>query len=132
MHQAAGGVVDIDEQGGLQAAVLEPPVLGAVDLHELTQAIAPSAGLMDALQPVLSPNPKAGADHPLPQGLDAEIQAVKLGQLLGRQGRAKIGVALTDDGQHTLAEHRTQCSVAAIAAFPGDHTIRTVSSEGLQ
>ena len=49
MHQAASGVVDIDEQGGLQAAVLEPPVLGAVDLYELTQAIAPSAGLMDAL-----------------------------------------------------------------------------------
>ena len=66
MHQAAGGVVDIDKQGGLQAAVLEPPVLGAVDLHEFTQAIAPRAGLMDALQPVLPPNPKAGLDHPLP------------------------------------------------------------------
>src|ERR1700730_7825997 len=75
MHQAAGGVVDIDEQGGLRAAVLKPPVLGAVDLHKLTQAIASSAGLMDALQPVLPPNPKAGLDHPLPQRLDAKIQA---------------------------------------------------------
>ena len=132
MHQAAGGIVDIDEQRALRPAILEPPVLGTIDLHKLTQAIAPRAGLMNALQPVLPPNPKAGLDHPLPQRLDAEIQAVKLGQLLGRQGRAKIGVALTDDGQHSLAEHRTQCSVAGFAAFPGDHTIRTVSSEGLQ
>ena len=89
MHQAASGVVDIDQQGGLQAAVLEPPVLGTVDLHQFTEAIAPSAGLMDALQPVFPANPNTGADHPLPQGLDAEIQAVKLGQLLGRQGRPK-------------------------------------------
>ena len=45
MHQAAGGVVDINEQ----AAVLEPPVLGTVDLYQFADAIAPSAGLMDAL-----------------------------------------------------------------------------------
>jgi hypothetical protein len=32
MHQAAGGVVDIDQQGGLRAAVFEPPVLGGVIL----------------------------------------------------------------------------------------------------
>jgi hypothetical protein len=33
----------------------------------------------------LSPNPKAGVDHPLPQGLDTEIHTMKLRQLLGRQ-----------------------------------------------
>jgi len=27
MHQAAGGVVDVDQQGALRTAVLEPPVL---------------------------------------------------------------------------------------------------------
>ncbi len=69
----------------MRATVLEPPVLGAVDLHELAETITPRPRLMDALQPVLPPNPKAGVDHPLPQRLDAEIQTVKLGQLLGRQ-----------------------------------------------
>src|SRR6266478_1071102 len=122
MHQAAGGVVDIDEQGALWAAVLKPPMLAAVDLHQLTQAIAPRARLMDALQSVLPPNPNTGADHPLPQCLDAEIQAVKLGQLLGRQGRSKIGVALAHNRQHGLAKHRTQSPVARPAAFPGDQT----------
>src|SRR6202165_2268884 len=82
MHQAAGGVVDIDQQRALRTAVLEPPVLGTVDLHQFTEAIAPSAGLMDALQPVSPANPNTGTDHPLPQGLDAEIQAMKLGERL--------------------------------------------------
>jgi hypothetical protein len=118
VHQAAGGVVDIDKQGGLRAAVFEPPVLGAVDLHELTETITPRPRLMDALQPVLPPNPKAGLDHPLPQGLDAEIQTVKLGQLLGRQCRAKIGVALAHNRQHGLAEHRTKSPIARPAALP--------------
>jgi hypothetical protein len=112
MHQAAGGVVDIDEHGGLRAAVLEPPVLGTVDLHQLTQTIAPCPRLMNALQPVLPPNPKAGADHPLPQRLDAEVQTMKLRQLLHRQGRTKIRVAFAHNGQHRLTKYRTQCSVA--------------------
>ena len=42
----------------------------------------------------LSPNPKAGVDHPLPLGLDTEIHTMKLRQLLGRQkpAPAKAGV----------------------------------------
>ena len=113
MHQAAGGVVDIDKQGGLWAAVFEPPVLGAVDLHQLTQTIAPRPRLVDALYSVLAPNPEPGADHLLPQCFDPKIQAMQLGQLLGRQGGAKIDVALAHEGQHGLAEHRTQSAVAS-------------------
>src|SRR2546421_6454898 len=110
MHQAAGGVVDIDQQRALRTAVLEPPMLGTVDLHQLTQTITPCPRLVDALQSVFSPNPKAGADHPLPQCLDPKVQAMKLAQLLSRQGRTKIGIALAHDAQHSLAEHRTQSS----------------------
>src|ERR1700722_2095710 len=105
MHQAAGGVVDIDEQ---RTAVLEPPMLGTVDLHQLTQTITPCPRLVDALQSVFSPNPKTGADHPLPQRLDAEVQAMKLRQLLRRQGRTKIRVAFAHNGQHRLTKYRTQ------------------------
>ena len=85
MHQAAGGVVDIDEQRALRTAALEPPMLGAVELYEFTEAIAPRPRLVDALEPVFSPNPKAGPDHPLPQCLDPKVQAMQLAQLLGRQ-----------------------------------------------
>src|SRR5260370_21410883 len=113
MHQPASGIVDIDEQRTLRTAVLEPPMLGAVDLHQLTQTITPRSRLMDALQPVLSANPKAGLHHPVPQRLDADIQAVNLGQLLGRQARTKIGIALAHDSQDRRAEHCTQSPVAA-------------------
>src|SRR5437868_2531552 len=58
MHQAAGGVVDIDEQRALRTAALEPPMLGAVELYEFTEAIAPRPRLVDALEPVFSPNPR--------------------------------------------------------------------------
>ena len=132
VHQAAGGVVDIDEQGGLRPAILEPPVLGTVDLHQFAQTIASRPRLVDALQPVFPPNPKPGADHPLPQRLDAEIQAVNLGQLLGRQGRTKIGIALAHDGQHGLAEHRTKSTVAGPATLARNQTLCTVSSERIE
>ena len=38
---------------------------------------------------------------------------MNLGQLLGRQGRTKIGVTLTHDGQHGFAKHRTKSPVDA-------------------
>ena len=107
-------------------------MLGTVNLHQLTQTIAPRPRLMDALQPVFPPNPKAGADYPLPQCLDPKVQAMKLAQLLGRQCRTKIAIVLAHDGQHGLAEHRTQGSIARLAAFPRDQAVRTVSSERLQ
>ena len=88
--------------------------------------------VMDALQPVFPPNPKAGADHPLLQRLDAEIQAVNLGQLLGHQGRTKISIALTHNGQHGLTEHRTTSTVAGPATLPRNQTVRTVNSEHIE
>src|SRR5580693_4407956 len=124
MHQAAGGIVDIDEQCALRTSVLEPPMLGTVDLHQLTQTITPCPRLVDALQSVFSPNPKTGTDHPLPQRLDAEVQAMKLRQLLRRQGRTKIRVAFAHNGQHRLTKYRTQCSVAGPATLARNQPIR--------
>jgi hypothetical protein len=129
MHQAAGGVVDIDEQRALRTAILEPPMLGTVDLHQLTQTITPCPRLVDALQSVFSPNPKTGTDHPLPQRLDAEVQAMKLRQLLRRQGRTKIRVAFAHNGQHRLTKYRTQCSVAGPATLARNQPIRPAGAE---
>ena len=47
-------------------------------------------------------------------------KAGQLGQPLSPQGQTKIGVALTHDGQHGLAEHRTQSPIAP----PGLREIR--------
>src|SRR5205085_5781328 len=64
MHQPARRVVDEHEQRALWAAVLKPPVLAAVDLHQLADALAPMARLMDALAPLLAVSPNPGIDHP--------------------------------------------------------------------
>jgi hypothetical protein len=46
LQQFARGVVDIDEQGALRAAVLKPPVMRTIDWHQFAKAIAPAARLM--------------------------------------------------------------------------------------
>jgi hypothetical protein len=48
---------------------------------------------------------------------------VGLGQLLGRQGRAEIGVALTDRGQRRLADLVGEAAVARPAATPRDQAL---------
>jgi hypothetical protein len=57
---------------------------------------------------------------------------MKLGQLLGRQGGAKIGIALAHDGQHGLTEHCTQSPVARPAALARNQTIRAAASERIE
>src|SRR5262249_3255653 len=78
MHQAAGRMVDEHEQGALRAAILKPPVLAAVDLHQLADTVAPGAGLMDALSPLLTIEPQPGLDHPQPQCLTTERDPMDL------------------------------------------------------
>src|SRR5207248_9747813 len=57
MHQPARRVVDEHQQRALRAAVLEPPVLAAIELHQLANALAPMARLMDARAPLLAVSP---------------------------------------------------------------------------
>jgi hypothetical protein len=69
MHQPAGGIVNIDEQGALRPAALKPPVLRAVDLDQLAHAVAPVSRLVQRLQPCAAILPQTGCDHPLPLSL---------------------------------------------------------------
>src|ERR1700737_4918983 len=64
MHQPAGRVVDEHQQGALRPAVFEPPMLAAIDLHQLTDTVAPVAGLMNPLSPLLAVGPNPSLDHP--------------------------------------------------------------------
>lgn len=50
MHQSAGGIVNVDEQGTFGATALEPPVLRPVDPNQLANAVAPVPRLMHWLQ----------------------------------------------------------------------------------
>ena len=99
MHQQARRVVDEHQQRALRPAVLEPPVLAAVDLHQLADTLPPMPRLMDALPSLLAISPNPGRDHPQPQRLAAERDRMPLAQLLGRQGGTKIPILLANDRQ---------------------------------
>src|SRR5271169_2334716 len=99
MHQLAGRVVDEHQQGALRPAILKPPMLAAVDLHQFADARAPRARLMHAFCPLLAIEPQPVGDHPPAQGLAGERKAVLGGQLLSGQRRPEIGVAAAHDPQ---------------------------------
>ena len=64
VHQPAGRVVNKDKQCALRAAVLEPPMLAAIDLHRFADAFAAIARLVDGLSPLLAIESQPGFDHP--------------------------------------------------------------------
>jgi len=91
-----GALVDLANLA-LRPAILKPPVLAAVDLDQLANAIAPATRLMNALSPLPAVSPKPRLDHPQPQCLAAQRDRVNLAQLLGRQGRAEIPAPIAHD-----------------------------------
>src|SRR5258706_7880660 len=82
MHQPAGGVDNVDEQGALRPATLEPPVLRSVDLDQLAHAIAAIPWLVNRLQPGAAILPQTSHHHGAragdyyPVGFRSEIDAV--------------------------------------------------------
>ena len=60
VHQPTGRIVDEYKQRALRTAIFKPPVLAAVDLHQLANALAPGAGPMDRLSPLLAIEPQPG------------------------------------------------------------------------
>lgn len=132
VHQATGGIVHEHQQGALRAATLKPPVLAAVHLDQLAETIAPVTGLVDALVTITPTNPDAVVDHPLAQRLDADRQAVDLGQLLSRKRWTEILVALANDGQAGLTEDHAMGPVAGLATALGDQGVWASGAKGVQ
>ena len=97
-NQLAGGIVDEHQKCTRRRAALEPAVFGSVDLNQLAEAWSSKPRLMN-LGLALGPRaPNASLDHELPDGLLGNVDPVPLKQLLGRQGRPKIRIMGTDQG----------------------------------
>src|SRR2546428_7443328 len=102
LHEAAGGVVDVDQQRAARATILEPSVLAAIELDELAEA-GPTLPRRIAPAGALGPrDPKAGGTHPAEERLDGQDEGVLLGELLVGERGAEVGVALADEGQGAL------------------------------
>src|SRR5436309_4644307 len=101
-HEAAGGVVDVDQQRAARATILEPGVLAAIELDELAEA-GPALPRRIAPAGALGPrDPQAGGTHPAAQRLDGQDEGVLLGELLMGERGPEVGVALADEGQGAL------------------------------
>src|SRR5690554_1654644 len=66
LHQGAGRVVDEHEQGAGSTAILEPTVIGAIDLDQLAVAFPTKTWLVKS-PTLLAREPDAILDHPFAQ-----------------------------------------------------------------
>src|SRR6516162_6680358 len=108
MHQPTGGVVDKHQQRALRPAVLQPPMLAAVDLYQFANAIAPRPRLVDAFA-LITIAPQPGLDHPLAYRFPAKGNPMILTQLLGRQRRAEGPSATRESAPGPLGETPRAC-----------------------
>src|SRR5882762_4342296 len=132
VHQPARRIVDKHQQRALRPAVFEPPMFAAVDLHQLANALAPMARLVNTPAPLFAVEPQPLGDHPFAQGLAGERKAVLSGELLGGQRRTEIGVVLTHDPQNRRADRLGSLAIARPAAFLRDQPLRTLGPKRLQ
>ena len=117
LHQGAGCVVDEHQQGAATGALLEPLVVAAVDLDELAATRPTAPGLLDPRLSASPGDPQAVLDHPVPERLDRELQAVQLRQLLVGERRAEALVPGADGGERLPAQLRSQPPIAGSAAM---------------
>ena len=113
LHQPAGGVVDEDQQGKGLAALFEPAMLRAVDLNQLTVALPPQPRLLER-PPLLARQPQPVGNHPPPQRLPANLDAVLLKQDLCGKRRPEVRVPGLHQLDHVLANSDDQLVVGVL------------------
>ncbi len=101
-QQAAGGIVDEDDEGARFSTVLEPGVGGTINLYQFSKTGPTRAARMGPSLPALLGLPESVGDHPSAQGLGTEVEIVSLGPLLAGQGGTEIGIAFPHQSQDSL------------------------------
>ena len=132
MHQFAGRIIDIDEQSALRPAILEPPMLGAVDLDQLAPAVPAIARLVRTRAPRFAILPQTRLDHQPLQCLARDFDAMALDQILARQRWSKIRIMLTNDAKNTLTKRIAMPPIARSAALAGNETGSAIGSQAFQ
>ena len=115
MHQLAGGIIDISQKRALWATVLEPPMLGAVDLDQFAPALAVIAWLVHGRKPSAAIQPQTFLDHPFADRLSGHGTTMGLPQLLSSQRRTEVWIALLDDRHDQITDRLRQAVVARFA-----------------
>jgi hypothetical protein len=89
-------------------------VIAAIDLHQLAQARATVSRLMQLRRPLFAGNPQPGLTHPAPHGFLRQHHAMTLGELLARQRRPKISIALTHQRHASRTDIHRQFAIAGL------------------
>ncbi len=102
LHQPGSRVVDKYQQRTRRSAILEPAMLRAVDLQQFAIGFSPQPRLMKR-PALLARQPEAGISHPAAHRLARYTQPITLGQLLRRQCRPEIRIALANQRHCIIA-----------------------------
>ena len=104
-------------------------VLRSVDLHQFAQTLTAPARLMRRGQAMPTIHPQPIPDHPLPQRLDAQAQAVPRRQFLHRERRAEIAIVLVCQAQNSSPEGLSVPMIARTATFARHQSGWTVNGK---
>ncbi|CAG9199945.1 hypothetical protein BVI1335_150020 [Burkholderia vietnamiensis] len=116
-HQPARRIVDVHQQHAGLRPFLEPPMVAAIDLDQLAQARPACSWLINLRWSLSARNPQASVRHQLPDRFLGQPDTVAFPELLARQCRPEIGVAIPDDRQGPLGQLRIQPPVARTATL---------------
>mgnify|MGYP001153967183 CR=1 FL=1 len=96
MHQATGGIVNIDKSSTESTPVFKPVVVAAFNLYQLASTRPPVTRLMNLRCALSARDPESGFYHETSDGFLAKDQTVNFLQLFPRQRGTKITVMLPD------------------------------------
>src|SRR5262249_13888098 len=120
LHEFAGGVVDVDQEGTLGPAVLEPVVFAAVDLDQLAEAFPTIPRLVRSGSALCAGLPNASLSHPPARRFPADPDVVQLDKLLIGQLGSKVSVSLPEQRNDLVSQRLGQSTIAGPPAFLGN------------
>lgn len=96
VHQATGGIVNIDKSSTGSTPVFKPVMVTAINLYQLASTRPPVTRLMNFRRALPAGDPDSGFYHEASDSFLAKNQTVNFLQIFQRQRGAKITVVLPD------------------------------------
>jgi len=104
VHQATGGIVNIDQSSTRPTPVFKPVMVTAINLYQLTSTGSPVTGLMNFWLTLSAGDPQSSFNHQAPDGFLAKDESMNFLQFFTSQRGAKIAVAFPNDIQRQLSQ----------------------------
>ncbi|KSB34961.1 hypothetical protein LFZ27_06615 [Salmonella enterica subsp. enterica serovar Manhattan str. SA20034532] len=100
VHQATGGIVNIDQSSTGSTPAFKPVVVAAINLYQLASTRPPVTRLMNFRRALSARDPDSGFYHEASDSFLAKNQTVNFLQIFQRQRGAKITVVCESLSRH--------------------------------